>query len=78
MATPADQPLSDRLESLVQQTGETLEEGRYPLEITNNPELYRHELKRIFGHAWIYLGHTSEFTEPRDYARRYIGETVVR
>ena len=40
----------------------------------NNSDLYPAELRRIFGRAWNYLGHVSEFTEPGDYARRYIGE----
>jgi len=62
------------IDELVEQTGTALESGRYPLEITNNSDLYRRELRRIFGRAWVYLGHESEVSEPGDYARRYIGE----
>ena len=62
------------LTDIIEQTGEDIKNGRYPLDIMNNPELYRLELRRIFGQAWIYLGHVSEFEEPGDYARRYIGE----
>jgi phenylpropionate dioxygenase-like ring-hydroxylating dioxygenase large terminal subunit len=74
MAVPTDPDDNSRLEQLIERTGEGITEGRYPLEITNDPELYRTELKRIFGRAWVYLGHTSELREPGDYARRYIGE----
>ena len=63
-----------RLDDIIEQTGEEIEDGRYPLGIMNNPDLYQLELRRIFGRAWIYLGHVSEFEEPGDYARRYIGE----
>jgi len=62
------------LDGIIEQTGIDIKDGRYPLAITNNPELYQLELRRIFGRAWVYLGHISEFEEPGDYARRYIGE----
>ena len=59
---------------IIERTGSALAKGRYPMEIMNNNDLYRPELRRIFGRAWNYLGHVSEFSEPGDYARRYIGE----
>jgi len=62
------------ISAIVERTGTALEDGRYPLEIMNNGDIYQSELRRIFGRAWNYLGHVSEFTEPGDYARRYIGE----
>jgi len=62
------------ISEIIERTGKAVEEGRYPLEILNNADLYRPELRRIFGRTWNYLGHVSEFTEPGDYARRYIGE----
>jgi len=74
MAVPTDMTDNRRLERLIERTGEGIEEGRYPLEITNDRDLYRLELRRIFAHAWIYLGHTSELREAGDYVRRYIGE----
>ncbi|MDS0261124.1 Rieske 2Fe-2S domain-containing protein [Haloarcula sp. S1CR25-12] len=60
--------------ALIERVGDDLADGRYPMAMLNNPDLYPTELRRIFGHAWNYLGHVSEFTEPGDYARRYIGE----
>jgi len=74
MAAPADADGPERVERLIEKTGVALDEGRYPLEITNDPDVYRAELKRVFGRAWVYLGHVSELAEPGDYARRYIGE----
>jgi phenylpropionate dioxygenase-like ring-hydroxylating dioxygenase large terminal subunit len=74
METPDEHIERGGIEAIIEQTGTDLEDGRYPLAITNNPELYPLELRRIFGRAWVYLGHVSEFPEAGDYARRYIGE----
>ena len=74
MGSPAKNNEQRRVENIISRTGKELKHGRYPLDITNNPELYRLELRRIFGQAWVYIGHVSEFEEPGDYARRYIGE----
>jgi len=63
-----------RVKRLVDQTGEALQDGKYPLKIMNDEEIYRAELRRIFARSWVFVGHISEFDEPGDYARRYIGE----
>ena len=63
-----------KVERLVTQTGEALAEGKYPLQIMNDEDIYHEELRRIFAKAWVFVGHSSEFEEPGDYARRYIGE----
>ncbi len=63
-----------RVDRLVAQTGQALENGKYPLKITNDEEIYREELTRIFARTWTFVGHVSEFEESGDYARRYIGE----
>lgn len=74
MTTDTDGRRGARAERLIERTGRELENGTYPLEILNDQDLYDLELRRVFGRSWIYLGHTSEFEEPGDYARRYIGE----
>jgi phenylpropionate dioxygenase-like ring-hydroxylating dioxygenase large terminal subunit len=74
MSGPHTRDEQEATERIIERTGSALESGRYPLAITNNSALYRLELRRIFGRAWVYLGHVSEFGEPGDYARRYIGE----
>ncbi|RXK47966.1 aromatic ring-hydroxylating oxygenase subunit alpha [Halorientalis pallida] len=72
MATERSDP--DRTDRLVERTESGLDSGRFPMEIINDEEVYQAELRRVFARAWVYLGHTSEFEEPGDYARRYIGE----
>ena len=74
MSTPDEPTDTGSVTDLIERTGAALESGQYPLAITNNRDIYELELRRVFGRAWVYLGHVSEFEEPGDYARRYIGE----
>lgn len=60
-------------EKRVEEAMEKLHDGMYPLEFFNDPEIHRLELERIFGKAWILIGHESEISEPGDYTRRYVG-----
>jgi p-cumate 2,3-dioxygenase alpha subunit len=36
-------------------------------------DVYREELKKIFEHCWLYVGHESEVGNPGDYVRRPVG-----
>jgi phenylpropionate dioxygenase-like ring-hydroxylating dioxygenase large terminal subunit len=63
-----------RVDALVREVGQALDDGWLPLEILNDPDVYRTELERIFARTWQFVGHVSEVPEPGDYARRYIGE----
>jgi phenylpropionate dioxygenase-like ring-hydroxylating dioxygenase large terminal subunit len=38
-----------------------------------DPEVFRLEMKNLFGKNWTLLGHESEIPEPGDYIMRYIG-----
>ncbi len=38
-----------------------------------SPEVLRQELRRVFEHSWLYVGHESEVAEPGDYVRRPVG-----
>jgi phenylpropionate dioxygenase-like ring-hydroxylating dioxygenase large terminal subunit len=48
--------------------------GVVPANVFGNPELYRLELRRIFGRCWVFLGHESEIPAVGDYVSRKIGE----
>src|SRR6056297_765494 len=63
---------ADKTERLIEQTGEKIDKGKYPFQIFSDESIYEEELRRIFSRTWNYIGHTSEFQEPGDYARRYI------
>jgi phenylpropionate dioxygenase-like ring-hydroxylating dioxygenase large terminal subunit len=54
--------------------GAKLEEGRLPLRVYNDAEIYQLEQEYVFGDNWVFVGHETEIPEPGDYVRRYIGE----
>ncbi len=41
------------------------------------PEVYERELRDIFDHCWLYVGHESEVSAPGDYVRRPVGGRPV-
>lgn len=47
------------------------------MRVLNDPELHQMELLRIFGRAWIVVGHTSEIPNVGDFVLRNIGEDSV-
>jgi phenylpropionate dioxygenase-like ring-hydroxylating dioxygenase large terminal subunit len=38
-----------------------------------DPEIFRHEMDRIWHREWVYVAHESEVPEPGDYVTRQIG-----
>jgi phenylpropionate dioxygenase-like ring-hydroxylating dioxygenase large terminal subunit len=51
-----------------------LEVGEVPAGLFGNEEIYRRELRKIFGRCWVFLGHDSEIEAKGDYVLRKIGE----
>src|SRR6202046_3387577 len=51
--------------------------GRVHRQIYTDPAIFELELQRIFGVAWIYVGHESQVKEPGDYFRTFIGAKPV-
>jgi len=37
------------------------------------PEIFDEELRSVFAHSWLYVGHESEIPNPGDYVRRPVG-----
>ena len=52
---------------------ETLNDFRVSGRVYTDQEIFRLEMKHIFGRCWIYLGHESEIPNPGDYKTAYIG-----
>jgi len=42
-----------------------------------DPDIFALEMERIYGHAWIYVGHDSQVPHPGDYATTRIGHQDV-
>ena len=52
---------------------ELVQEGRVHQRVYTDPEIFREEMRRVFGGTWVYLAHESEVASPGDYVTRYIG-----
>ena len=63
---------ADRIESLLIEAKRDLAEGLYPARMFSDPDIFALERERIFGRAWVFLGHESEIPNPGDYVLRYI------
>lgn len=48
--------------------------GLIPLQIFNDPTLYKMELEQIFAKSWVFVGHETEIPNKGDFVTRYIGE----
>lgn len=51
-----------------------IDDGLVPLRVYSDPDLYREELRRVFGRNWVFLAHESEIPAPGDYVSRSIAE----
>jgi phenylpropionate dioxygenase-like ring-hydroxylating dioxygenase large terminal subunit len=49
------------------------EKREVSMRLLSDPEIFRLEMKNLFGRTWTLLGHESEIPEPGDYIMRYIG-----
>jgi benzoate/toluate 1,2-dioxygenase subunit alpha len=54
-----------------------IEEGRVHRRVYTDPELFELEMDRIFGRAWLFVGHTSQVKEPGDYITTDLGRQPV-
>ncbi|MEO0411398.1 MAG: Rieske 2Fe-2S domain-containing protein [Pseudomonadota bacterium] len=45
--------------------------------VYTDPQVFKLEMERLFGRAWIYLAHESEIAKPGDFVQRHIGTQGV-
>src|ERR1700754_5083363 len=53
---------------------EDVRRGMIPAHIYNDEAIFRLERERVFGRAWVFVGHTSEIPQPGDYVVRRVLE----
>jgi len=61
-------------DDLLRQLGDGLDSGEVPAGLFGNADVYRQELRRLFGRCWVFIGHESELEAKGDYVLRKIGE----
>jgi nitrite reductase/ring-hydroxylating ferredoxin subunit len=68
-------------DDLIGELRDGLPGGEVPVGLFGNEDLYRRELRTLFGRCWVFLAHESEIAANGDYVLRRIGEdnfVVVR
>lgn len=55
------------------EAGKLVEPGRVHRRVYSDPAIFEAEMERIFGRAWVYVGHESQIREPGDFATTRIG-----
>ena len=51
--------------------------ARVHRKLYTDPEIFNLEMERIFGHAWLYVGHESQVRNPGDYFLAQVGRKAM-
>jgi len=54
-----------------------IEPGRVHRRVYTDPEVFELEMERIFGRAWLFVGHTSQVPNPGDFITTDLGRQPV-
>ena len=54
-----------------------IEPGRVHRSVYTDPELFELEMERIFGRAWLFVGHESQVPQAGDYITTELGRQPV-
>ena len=63
---------SDRLSDLID-----VNEGLIGAEVFTDNEIYKREMRDLFGHTWLFLAHESQLAKPGDFFSTYMGADAV-
>ena len=62
---------------MTQDFSQYIQPGRVHRRLYSDPEIFELEMQRIFGRAWVYVGHESQVKNPGDYFATQIGRHPV-
>jgi phenylpropionate dioxygenase-like ring-hydroxylating dioxygenase large terminal subunit len=68
---------SPEIRSMLEAMVDMVPQGRVPVRIFNDPEVFELEQERVFGRCWVFLAHESEIPSPGDYLLRYIANNSI-
>jgi benzoate/toluate 1,2-dioxygenase subunit alpha len=54
-----------------------IEPGRVHRDVYTEPEIFELEMERIFGRAWLFVGHASQVARPGDYITTELGRQPI-
>ena len=54
-----------------------VEPGRVHRDVYTDPDIFELEMERIFGRAWLFVGHASQVPQPGDYITTELGRQPV-
>src|SRR4029077_17327392 len=57
--------------------GRRVEPGRVHRRVYTDPEIFELEMERLFGRAWLFVGHASQVPKPGDYITTELGRQPV-
>jgi phenylpropionate dioxygenase-like ring-hydroxylating dioxygenase large terminal subunit len=70
-------PVTDGIDALLDHMRTSVPEGRVPVRIFNDQDIFEREQRNIFSRSWCFLAHTSEIPEPGDYVVRSIANNSI-
>ena len=63
----------EKLDALLDDAEKSISEGRVPLQMFSNPDVFELETEKLWSRVWTFIGHESEIPKPGDYIVRNIG-----
>lgn len=66
-------PEEDYVRTLCGRVSDALEDKLLPVEVFNDEQLFKEEMRKVYGRSWVFIGHESEIPETSDFMLRKVG-----
>lgn len=66
-----------RVDTVLEEIDGALDRGLLPGRFFSDPTVFELEIERLFGRAWLYVGHETEIPNPGDYVTRNLARDSV-